>query len=489
MAASRAEAGTSLADRLRAAAQVLIPSRTQDSGALLDALVRDLAARPDPARVWLLLACLSLAVPDTAQVRAAERVLRRGTPAEAAVHLLEVALPSAVLLGPARLRVVTGEVLVLVDHTARYDVQTGIQRVLRALVPRWQRDHAVLPVALSPEGLGLRTLAPDEQRRLTHWRPQRAGLDQEATSAHDPSLWEIVVPWQSTVVLGEVPAPEACDRIAALGEVSGNRVTAIGYDCIPVVSSGIVSAGQAERFGAYLSALTHADRVAAISASAAGEFGGFTRMLPSQGLRGPEVHAVVLPTDMGNALVQTPPRRRRDTDSRPLVLCVGRLDPRKNQVALLHAAEQLWREGLAFRLALVAGGGFGPEGQAAVARLQKVGRPITLAQGIADEDLRGFYARARFTVFASLHEGYGLPVAESFALGVPALTTDYGSTAEIAEHGGALLIDPRDDDALREGLRRMLTDDDLLADLRAQITALPQRTWDDYAREAWQVLS
>jgi glycosyltransferase involved in cell wall biosynthesis len=88
-----------------------------------------------------------------------------------------------------------------------------------------------------------------------------------------------------------------------------------------------------------------------------------------------------------------------------------------------------------------------------------------------------------------LHEGYGLPVAESLAYGTPALTTDYGSTAEIAAEGGALTVDPRDDDALVNAMRRLLTDDDLVTELEQAAGARPIRTWDDYARELWDVLA
>lgn len=482
---------STLAERLRSAAEHLLPGRppAQDPGALLDSLVVDLQRRPAADRLWLLLTCLSLSFPDEERLEASARVLARQTPGRAAVHLLDEALPDAMTAGAGtRLRVLDRSVLVLVDHTARFDVQTGIQRVLRAVVPRWQRDHQVVAVAHSPQMAALRTLAAEEQQRLAHWRPQREGADQESDAAYDPDQWEVVVPWRSTLVLGEVPPPEACGRLAALAQHSGNAVTAIGYDCIPVVSSGIVSAGQAARFTSYLGVLKHARTVAAISRSAAAEFAGFTAMLPTQGLRGPDVLPVVLPSDMANSLtdvsVAAAPR-----GAEPVVLCVGRLDPRKNQVALLHAAEQVWREGLAFRLVLVAGGGFGREGAEAVQALRRRGRSVTLREGISDEDLRACYEQARFTVFTSLHEGYGLPVAESFALGVPVLTTAYGSTREIAAEGGALLVDPRDDAALRDALRRMLTDDALIARLRAEIAVRPTRTWDDYAAQAWDVLT
>ena len=154
----------------------------------------------------------------------------------------------------------------------------------------------------------------------------------------------------------------------------------------------------------------------------------------------------------------------------------------------MHAAERLWREGLSFELVLVAGGGWGGEALRLVQQLTHRGRPLRVLQAVTDQGLREAYARARFTAFPSLHEGFGLPIAESFSLGVPVLTTGYGSTAELAEGGGAVLVDPRDDDALTDAMRSLLTDDALLARLRTEIRSRPVRTWDAYAQQAWDQL-
>ncbi|MBN9621143.1 MAG: hypothetical protein J0H43_15675, partial [Actinobacteria bacterium] len=63
---------------------------------------------------------------------------------------------------------------------------------------------------------------------------------------------------------------------------------------------------------------------------------------------------------------------------------------------------------------------------------------------------------------------------------------EYGK--QIAAQGGALLIDPRDDNTLLDALRTMLTDDATHARLTAQAQARPIRTWDEYAAELWDYL-
>jgi hypothetical protein len=59
---------------------------------------------------------------------------------------------------------------------------------------------------------------------------------------------------------------------------------------------------------------------------------------------------------------------------------------------------------------------------------------------------------------------------------------------EIAESGGVVTVDPRDADALADVMRRLLTDPDALAVLRAEIAARPSRDWRDYADELWERL-
>jgi glycosyltransferase involved in cell wall biosynthesis len=169
-------------------------------------------------------------------------------------------------------------------------------------------------------------------------------------------------------------------------------------------------------------------------------------------------------------------------------LCVGSFEPRKNQIAVLYAAETLWREGHKFRVRLIGGTGWGTDFNKLVKRLRSLGRHITVNHAVSDGDLERAFRSARFSIFASLHEGYGLPVAESLAFDLPVITANYGSTAEIAASGGALLIDPRDDIELTQSMRDLLTDDKLLAKLRSEMHLIGGRTWDDYSRELWHAL-
>ena len=379
-------------------------------------------------------------------------------------------------------RLVCDAVVVDVDHTARNDLHTGIQQVVRQVVPIWAHAHDVVPAVWTDPARAMRDLTQLELDRLFQLR-RDSSMEKRA---FDRPV--VVVPWRSVVVLAEVPSPAACDRLAALAQFSNNDLVAIGYDCIPALSPDMMPAGETNRFARYLSVIKHARRIASIGTTATSEFRGFASTLSVQGLAGPAVSEVPLP--VGKAI---PARDRSqalgpNAEGSPLVLCVGTFEPRKNQMGVLYAAERLWREGLKFELLLIGGTGWGDSVPAAVARLQQHARPVQSVIKATSRQLREAYSRARFTVFPSLHEGFGLPAAESIEHGTPVITSNFGSTKQIASDGGAILIDPYNDEELVDAMRALLTDDELVQQLRREIAARTPRTWDDYAFEVWDSL-
>jgi glycosyltransferase involved in cell wall biosynthesis len=379
------------------------------------------------------------------------------------------------------LQLVTEQVVVDVDHSARHDLHTGIQHVVRRTIPIWDRDHPLVLAAWTRTGGGLRTLSEPETARVLTWGADGA----DGSAAAPPEA--LIVPWRTVVVLMETPPSEAVDQLAALAQYSGNSVVAVGYDCIPAVSADLVPTFESERFARYLSVLKFSRRIAGISDSATAEFAGFGAALAAQGLPSPSIFACRLAAERPSLPAEPRPAHEPPTEQAPVVLCVG-VEPRKNTLVLLYAAERLWREKLDFRLRFIAGSGWGDEAIRRIAELRALGRPVSVSSAVTDTELRRAYQAARFTMFVSLHEGYGLPVAESLALGTPVITSNYGSTSEVAAGGGALLVDPRDDEAIVDAMRQLLTDDNLRHTLCNQIAARPVRTWEEYARDLWTQL-
>lgn len=485
-----------LLQRLRAAAGALALSEVGAAGQpeaavsrLYGALVRRVHADQGPETLWLLLTAMAGAMPETEDVLEAARMRDLTSAAEFGRWLLEPAFQLAADRGAPELEmdVVSDGVVVDVHLSAQQSLHTGIQRVVRETVPRWHAEHEITLVAWSEPGGAMRRLAPREDDRVLRWHDTArsettSGAARVAAPSGSPvTRQRIVVPWRCSVVLLETPPPEHGPALAALARFSGNRLSLVGYDCIPLISPELIHPGLADRFMRFLETVKYAHRLAGISGTASREFSGFTDMLVAQGLPGPEVVSCPLPVEVPAGTTASP-------EDPPLVVSIGSFEPRKNQLTVLHAAERLWREGLRFSLEFIGGGGYATELDPLITRLLAAGRPIRRRMAISDDELWHRLRSARFTVFLSLHEGFGLPVAESLACGTPCLTSEYGSTREIADEGGALVVDPLDDDAVTDRVRRLLTDDDLLRDLRRAAGRRPARTWDDYATELWEAL-
>lgn len=517
-----------LAGRVRAVAAVLLDelpagggTPESDAAAVLSAIADHLHTHPTNEKVWLVLAGLAAAFPTRDEVDRARRRIELSDPEQTAIALLEDAMATVGTAGTplARVSVAVGRVVIDVDFTARHDLHTGIQRVVRQTVPLWHTEHDILPVAWTNARGAMRPLDEVEAARIFAWSADRTthgGADEPDRVADTDD--HVVLPWRSVVVLPEVPQVDVTPRIAAIGACSNNRVVLVGHDAIPLLSAETLELEEPEKFMTFLSAVKFADRIAGVSRSSAAEFASFASMLSAQGLAGPTVTAVPLPVEFavrdapdpgpitapagdqsiapgGRATDPGAPRLASSgtltdgvPDVLPDVVVVGSHDPRKNHLAILHAAEVLWQRGVQFRLSFIGSPGSNEEFLTRVRRLQHRGREVGLRSGLSDAQLRAAVSGARFTVFPSLHEGYGLPAAESLALGTPVITTSYGSTAEIAQDGGAVTVDPRDDAALAAAMERLLTSDEDIDRLRAQIRARRERSWQNYADELWDAI-
>jgi hypothetical protein len=452
------------------------PDDLPGPGDLLAHLIEHLRVSWDSAEAWLVLVAVCGAMPMPGLVRALQRKLQVMQPFEVAGDLLDMAFDDVIANGNplATLEVVSDRVVVDVDHTVTHPkFITGIQRVVRKAASTWVTDHDAALVAW--RGGAFRRLDADEQ----------ALIDDDDASSSDGSDERLVVPWRVPLALFEVPAVDHSRRLEAAAEAGAISLRLVGYDCIPVASGELVPAADRLKFGMYLEMLKWSERVAAISETAASEFQSFGRALEAQGLRGPQIHACPLPTETPVSTTSSDV----STGETPLVLCVGSLGRRKNQLTLVEVSELLWREGHRFDLAMIGSGDTPPKVLVdLIAELKKAGRPITVKRGVSDEELATAYASARCVVFLSVHEGFGLPVAEALSHRIPVIAPSFGSVRELAAGHGGLLVEPEDVSQVVDAIRRLLTDDALHARLVQEASARPSRTWQQYANELWDVL-
>jgi glycosyltransferase involved in cell wall biosynthesis len=147
------------------------------------------------------------------------------------------------------------------------------------------------------------------------------------------------------------------------------------------------------------------------------------------------------------------------------ILHVATIEPRKNLSRLLEAFGSLLGDWPELKLVLVGKKGWLYE--SFFQKLQTLGlQECVILPGYVDEgDLPSFYQLAELFVFPSLYEGFGLGPLEAMACGVPVLSSNSSSLPEVVGEAG-IMFDPTDTAALVAALRRVLSDDELRADLR-----------------------
>lgn len=179
----------------------------------------------------------------------------------------------------------------------------------------------------------------------------------------------------------------------------------------------------------------------------------FTKNELSSLLGVPEEKIRVVPNAVEDVFSSDGPRAEGD-----YVLAVGTLEPRKNLDRIAQAVDG--------ELRVVGARGWG-----------RVDPPqnVTWLDDVSDEELASLYRGARCLVYASLYEGFGIPVAEALACGCPIVTSRGSAMVEIAGDD-ATYVDPESVESIREGI--------------AAATAPPPRrlaSWPEVARRTQAV--
>ncbi len=229
---------------------------------------------------------------------------------------------------------------------------------------------------------------------------------------------------------------------------------------------------------AHAGLLRRADGIVAVSAS--------TRDDAVRALGIPEERIEVIHSGIADAFFSVDPAgvagvRSRYKLHRPFALFVGTIEPRKNLDGLLDAWQSLPAT-LRDEFDLVLSGPIGwaePKTAARVHEMHYLGY-------VPEADLASLTAAASIFVYPSFYEGFGFPVAQALAAGVPVITSNVSSLPEVAGDA-ALLVDPHSQAELRDAIERLLTSPSLRADLAGRGRARAEAfRWERCALQSWK---
>jgi glycosyltransferase involved in cell wall biosynthesis len=260
------------------------------------------------------------------------------------------------------------------------------------------------------------------------------------------------------------------------------RLAAAFHDAIPLKLPHVTWPKSVARHPEYLKMLAGFDRVLAISEASRRELVEFWRW---QGVESrAKVETILLGADF-DGTPRAAPSSQFTVHGSPLLLCVGIIEPRKNQAFLLEVGAELWREGLEFELHFVGrvNPHFGRPIAAKIKSWRKSFPGLHFHEAADDRTLGALYGKARAGVFPTLAEGCGLPLLESLWRGVPCVCSDLPVLRENADAGGCLTVAPGDVAAWKTALRAVLTDAAVGQKLQVAAAARTLPRWADTAAE------
>lgn len=189
----------------------------------------------------------------------------------------------------------------------------------------------------------------------------------------------------------------------------------------------------------------------------------------SAGIPAEKIHVIMAGIDdrfKPEPIPQPEMLRRRYGIHKPYIMCTGGMDFRKNTDRLLEGFA-LANAQLQSSYQLVLCCNITDEDRKRITAHSNrlgMGQDVILTGFISDEELLILYQNAALFVFPSLYEGFGLPVLEAMACGIPVVTSNNSSLAEIAEDA-AVLVNPYQSHDIARGIVSVLQDSQLQTDL------------------------
>jgi glycosyltransferase involved in cell wall biosynthesis len=266
--------------------------------------------------------------------------------------------------------------------------------------------------------------------------------------------------------------------IVAYAQRYGLKLVSVFHDAVPVILKDHYSHLHSKMFLDYIKDLSYSDFIFSVSESSKKDYEELSRTF-----RNPKLKTVALLSP--HNIKRSNEFSQKINNAREIqVLFVSSVVTRKNHVNFLKAfsiakkrAQDL---GYNISLSLIGAEVNVPESYLKEFNLLVSETRASFSTNVSEEDLKEAYKNADFTVYPSVYEGYGLPIAESLGTKTPVACSNTSSMKEVASLGGCITFDPHSIDEMADAIVLLATDAKKRSDLVKEIELIEEYSWKDY---------
>jgi len=314
----------------------------------------------------------------------------------------------------------------------------------------------------------------DEESRVSigrFLRIVRYFKNYRSNAANPKNRIEILSPFifnQTLLIVEPIQGESITTRLYYLPKIA--RLSVLVYDLIPVSHPEYFASSSIQNFPNYLKVLSKANNLITISEFTSSQIRNFVPNFATKNLT-----SIPLPIELEDGVVDTSQERIV-----PMFLCVGSLEPRKNHMSVLKAAEWCWSEGFEFELTLVGGQGWkNLDVREYISYLRHKKFDIRVFYDASDSQVVNLYSQAFAFITVPWVEGFGLPLAEAISTGKFVIASKIDSHLEFGQVEGVYFVNPDEIDMISSAMQAILKYHNTSTD--KVIRRKPELTWSDYS--------
>lgn len=267
--------------------------------------------------------------------------------------------------------------------------------------------------------------------------------------------------------------------IAAWSEGYKLKLVSVFHDAVPLILKDHYLLSHADMFLEYMNSLSSSDFIFSVSESSNKDYVSIVNSP-----KNPKLKNIALPS--AHNIKKDNGYYEKVNNSKEIeVLFVSSVVTRKNHVNFLKAfsvaKKKLQDVGYNINLSLIGAESHAPENYLKELNLLIDETGASFRQNVSEEDLEEAYRNADFTVYPSVYEGFGLPIAESLNTKTPVACSNTSSMKEVAALGGCITFDPHSIDEMVDAIVLLATDSKKRSALVKEIESIKEYSWKDYA--------